>query len=40
LAIGDLSQRLYICGPPPFVKAVNSALIELGAEPDALIFER
>lgn len=38
--IGDLSQRLYICGPPPFVKAINSALVELGAEPDALVFER
>lgn len=38
--IDDLSQRFYICGPPPFVKAVNGALVELGAEPDALVFER
>ncbi|MCW8917380.1 MAG: FAD-binding oxidoreductase [Gammaproteobacteria bacterium] len=38
--IGDLAQRFYICGPPPFVKAINTALIELGAEPDALVFER
>jgi len=36
----DLSQHFYICGPPPFVEAVNSALRELGAEPDALVFER
>lgn len=38
--ISDFSQRFYICGPPPFVQAVNSALKELGAEPDALVFER
>jgi cytochrome-b5 reductase len=38
--LSDLSQRFYICGPPPFVTAVNDALVELGAEPDALVFER
>jgi cytochrome-b5 reductase len=38
--IHDLSQRFYICGPPPFVEAVNAALKALGAEPDALVFER
>lgn len=38
--LSDFSQRFYICGPPPFVEAVNNALKKLGAEPDALIFER
>lgn len=36
----DFSQRFYICGPPPFVVAVNAALQELGADPDAVVFER
>jgi len=39
-AITDRAQRFYICGPPPFVEAITSALRELGAEPDALVFER
>lgn len=38
--ISDLKQHFYVCGPPPFVSAVTTALKELGASPDALIFER
>ena len=38
--IADFNQRFYICGPPPFVEAINSALVSLGATPDALVFER
>lgn len=38
--IADFSQRFYLCGPPPFVQAMNTALEELGAEPEALVFER
>jgi len=38
--IGDFSQRFYVCGPPPFVKSINGALQELGASPNALVFER
>jgi cytochrome-b5 reductase len=38
--ITDLKQHFYLCGPPPFVTAVRSALSELGATPDALVFER
>lgn len=38
--ISDLKQHFYVCGPPPFVNAVNTALKELGANPDALVFER
>ncbi|GAB4291913.1 MAG: hypothetical protein Kow0096_06350 [Thiohalomonadaceae bacterium] len=38
--IDDFSQRFYVCGPPPFVNSVNAALIELGAVPDGLIFEK
>jgi len=36
----DFSQKFYVCGPPPFVDAINGALRELGAEPDALVFEQ
>jgi cytochrome-b5 reductase len=38
--ITDLKQHFYLCGPPPFVTAVGDALRELGATPEALIFER
>lgn len=38
--ISDMKQHFYVCGPPPFVSAINTALKELGANPDALIFER
>ncbi|CAH9018066.1 FAD-binding oxidoreductase [Candidatus Nitrosacidococcus sp. I8] len=37
--ISDFSQRFYTCGPPPFMKAVNQALTELGVSPDALLFD-
>ncbi len=38
--VGDFAQQFYVCGPPPFVSAINQALEELGAAPDALIFEK
>lgn len=39
-AIDDYSQRFYVCGPPPFVDAINDALVKQGASPDALVFEQ
>lgn len=38
--IKDLKQHFYVCGPPPFVQAITAALKELGANPEALVFER
>lgn len=38
--ISDMKQHFYVCGPPPFAKAIIEALKDLGANPDALIFER
>lgn len=38
--ITDMKQHFYVCGPPPFVEAINGALKELGANPEALVFER
>lgn len=38
--ISDFSQRFYVCGPPKFTVSVNAALETLGADPQALVFER
>lgn len=38
--IDDFSQNFYICGPPGFMKAVNGALENLGADPQSLVFEQ
>lgn len=37
--ISDFDQRFYVCGPPPMMDSVLSALEELGANPDTLTFE-
>lgn len=37
--VNRFDQRFYTCGPPAFNKAVGAVLEELGAEPDALVFE-
>ena len=38
--IRDFKQRFYVCGPPPFMEAVNTALADLGASAESLVFER
>jgi cytochrome-b5 reductase len=38
--ISDFDQRFYICGPPPFMEAVNAALTHLGAQAESLVIER
>lgn len=38
--ISDFKQRFYVCGPPPFMEAVNGALTDLGASAESLVFER
>lgn len=37
--ITDFDQPFYICGPMPFNTAMMDYLEELGADPDALVFE-
>ena len=37
--IDDSDQPFYVCGPPAFNDAMITYLKELGAEPDALVFE-
>ena len=38
--ISDFGQHFYVCGPDQMVNDINKALKELGAEPDALVFEK
>jgi cytochrome-b5 reductase len=38
--IQDFKQRFYVCGPPPFMEAINGALADLGASAESLVFER
>ena len=38
--INDFTQHFYVCGPPPFVEAISKALMSLGAETDAVVFEK
>lgn len=37
--IDDFDQPFYVCGPMPFNEAMIEYLKELGADPDALVFE-
>ena len=37
--IVDFSQNFYVCGPDNLVKDIIKNLIDLGAEPETLIFE-
>jgi len=37
--IDDFDQEFYVCGPGPFNDAMMKYLKELGADPEALIFE-
>ena len=38
--ITDFTQRFYVCGPPPFMEAINNALAALGASAENLVFEQ
>ncbi|MEP3436787.1 MAG: FAD-binding oxidoreductase [Hoeflea sp.] len=38
--IGNTSQQFCVCGPDGMVESINSALKDLGADPEALIFEQ
>jgi ferredoxin-NADP reductase len=37
--IPNMNSMFYLCGPPPMMDAVESQLLELGAQPDRLIKE-
>jgi ferredoxin-NADP reductase len=38
--INDFSKHFYICGPDKMVSDLTSVLLELGAQPDAVVFEK
>ncbi len=38
--IRDFKQHFYVCGPEAFMDAVNTALADLGASSESLVFER
>ena len=38
--IADFSQHFYVCGPSSFVKSISALLVELGAKPDEVVFEK
>lgn len=38
--ISDFSKHFYICGPDKMVSDLNATLLDLGAEPDAVVFEK
>jgi len=40
MLIDDFTQNFYVCGPPAFNDSMLKYLKELGAEPEALVFEK
>lgn len=38
--VKDFSKPFYVCGPDEMVKQITDILTELGAKPDALVFEK
>jgi ferredoxin-NADP reductase len=38
--VHDFNRHFYICGPDPMIAAINETLVELGATPDAVVFEK
>jgi cytochrome-b5 reductase len=38
--IDNFDQHFYLCGPPGFMDGVNTALAELGADKESLVFEQ
>jgi ferredoxin-NADP reductase len=38
--IRDFSRNFYICGPDKMVSALTQTLTDLGAKPDAVVFEK
>ncbi|MFT3826792.1 MAG: FAD-binding oxidoreductase [Chitinophagaceae bacterium] len=38
--IKDIHKHFYICGPDPMLAAISNTLTELGAQADAVVFEK
>jgi len=38
--IADFGQNFYVCGPGEFVKRISGNLLDLGATPETIVFEK
>lgn len=38
--VRNFSQHFYVCGPDPFVKSIQEMLVDLGAKPETVVFEK
>lgn len=38
--VEDFRKKFYICGPDPMIQAINDILVQKGAAPDAVVFEK
>jgi len=38
--VNDFSKRFYVCGPDKMVSDINEILTKLGAQPEAVVFEK
>ena len=38
--VKDFKRHFYVCGPDPMIAAINDTLVRLGANPDAVVFEK
>ena len=38
--VKDFKRHFYVCGPDPMIAAINDTLVRLGAQPDAVVFEK
>lgn len=36
----NFTQKFYVCGPPAMVKSIKETLTNLGAQPEAVVFEK
>jgi ferredoxin-NADP reductase len=38
--VDDFSKHFYVCGPDKMIESINKILVDRGAAPDAVIFEK
>jgi glycine betaine catabolism B len=38
--VKDFSKHFYVCGPEPMIESINKILVQLGASPEAVVFEK
>jgi glycine betaine catabolism B len=38
--VKDFAKHFYVCGPEPMIESINKILVQLGASPEAVVFEK